>query len=121
MKNITTSAQKVLKLSFVIIALASAPVIAGGTDDKIDGNKSDADTYAIALVELKNVLNEAEQLEKSFAPMAKIKIYDTNFNLVKEATVPEDGIVEDKALLKLLRQSNELMKYEYITYYILNN
>lgn len=121
MKTLTTSALKVLKLSLVIVALASSSVIAGGTDDKIESKKSDADTYAAALVELKNAFSEAEQLEKSFTPSTIVKIYDTNFRLIKEATIPEDGMIEDRKLLKLLRQSSELMKYEYMTYYMLNN
>lgn len=122
MKKLTTFALKVFKLSLVIVALASAPVFAGGNDDKIKAKKSDADTeaYALALAEMKDALNEAEQHERSLTPMSQIKIYDSNFNLVKEATIPDDGIVEDKELLKLLRQSSELMKYEYMTYYILN-
>lgn len=121
MKTLTTSALKVLKLSLIIVALASAPVIAGATDDEIESKKSDSDTYAAALVELKNAFNEAEQLEKSFTPSTQIKIYDTNFKLIRVATIPVDGIIEDRKLLKLLRQSSELMKYEYLTYYMLNN
>lgn len=119
MKNLTTSVLKVLKISFVMIALASPPLMAGGNDNKTELNKRDDNAYLNAIAELEDAMNEAKSLEKTFMPMSQIKIYDTNFNLVGEATISDDGIVEDKEVLKLLLQSSVLVKYEYMTFYIL--
>lgn len=121
MKNLISSTAQVFKLSFVIVLLTSATVFAGGNEDGATDKKNNASTYAVALSDMEKALNEAENSKKIYTPVSQVKIYDADFNLIQQASIPEDGIVEDKELLKLMRQSNELMRLDHITYYVLNN
>lgn len=120
MKSLLTSATKVFKLSFVMLALASVPVFAGG-NEKTEDKKTEAEVYAEALSDLEKSLNETEDLKNIYTPTPQIKFYDSDFNIVREADIPKDGFIEDEELLILIMQSDEFMKFENITYYILKD
>lgn len=120
MKNLIISASKVLKLSLVIIVFASASVIAGG-NEKTAIKKTHDENYAHALKEMAEALNKTEEFKNIYTPATQIKIYDANFNLVKEVEIAEDGKIVNEEILILIHQATELMQFENTTYYILNN
>jgi hypothetical protein len=120
MKNIFLLTAKVFKLSSVIIILASAHVFAGGNDNGVQLSVSESDSYANALTEMEKALNKVEEMQNILTPNPQIIVYDSSYNLIKATDIPEDGIVEDREVLTLLRQSSELMKLEHITYYVLD-
>lgn len=120
MKNLITSTAKVFKLSLVMLAFASAPVFAGG-NEKIEVNKADAEAYEDALSDMEKELKENEDRKNIYTPTLQIKFYDSNFNIVREADIPQNGFIEDAELLILISQSYEFMKFENTTHYILKD
>lgn len=120
MKTLTTSPFNIVKLTFVLTILASAPALAGG-NEKADIKKKNAEsTYEQALVEMAAALNETAHTQDIYAPAPEIKIYDTNFKLLKETKVSNDGDIEDEETLNLLHQATEFMKDENTSYYVLS-
>ena len=121
MKTLTNSFFNSIKLAFAMIFLASATAVAGGNEKADVKKKNSESTYEQALVEMAAALNETAHTQDIYAPAPEIKIYDTNFKLLKETKVSSDGDIEDGETLHLLHQATEFMKDENTTYYVLNN
>jgi len=119
MKNLFLSPANLFRLSFVMLALATAPVFAGDNDKIMDTNSEDT-AYTQALHEMAVEMEVTEKRNNLFTPSAQIKIYDSNYNLVKEVSATEEGLVDDQETMNLIFQSTELMKLNNTTYYLLN-
>ena len=121
MNILATSASNIIKLAFIMIIFASAPLLAGGNEKVNVKEKKTDSTYEQALIEMAAALEETADVQEIYAPAPEIKIYDANFNLLKETIASSDGDIEDDETLNLLHNAAEFMKDKNTTYYVLNN
>lgn len=123
MKTLITTSTKALTLTFVLFSLATGLSIAGGNNnnnDKKAGDDTLNSSYSECLADMKIELAKAESINEEFEMTPKVKIYNSNFDLIKASDAPTDYSSEDKEMLKLIRNSNVLMEFGNITYYLLN-
>lgn len=120
MKTLIPTSAKALTLTLTMFLFASGISFAGGNHDKKTEDDAITTTYSESITEMAIALEEAEAIDESFEMASQVKIYDSNFNLIKESTVPSECSSDDKELLMLMRNSNLLMEYGNVTYYLMN-
>lgn len=124
MKTLLKSTRKFIALTFVIVSLSASSLFAGSGDNVIvrsdSSAKNTSSEYADAVKEMEEALATARDRESQFESAPIIKIYDKEFNLIKTFRISEDGQIEDKEALGLVRQSHILMQSDNTTHYLVN-
>lgn len=121
MNNLITPSTKAFMLALILISLASGASIARGNDTVKLKENTLHDSYTDSLLEVEKNMEKAENEKKFFELTPLVKIYDSDFNLIKESTLPTEFKSDDKELLMLMRKSNLFMEFEHITIYVMND
>lgn len=117
-----------------IIVMLSSPVFAKGIENEAENKAEELVAYYEALEELeiyfaeKTAYNKAlEELEDVFFDKTDefdlppvVKIFDQNYQLIKEFTVEGNNGNEQESYKDMLRQNDLFMTYENISYYMIN-
>ena len=120
MKPQFPTSARALTLTLVLFLFASGISFAGGHHNDRPVDSSTSSDYTAALFEMEKAFEISAAIDESFEMASQVKIYDSNFNLIKESTITSECNPQDKELLMLMRNSNLLMEYGNVTFYLLN-
>ena len=120
MKSLFPTSASALTLTLVLFLLASGISFAGGNHNDKPEDSGNSSAYAASLSDMEKAFEATAAIDESFEIASQVKIYDSRFNLIKESTIPSECNPQDSELLMLMRNSNVLMEYGNVTYYMLN-
>ncbi len=120
MKPQFPTSARALTLTLVLFLFASGISFAGGHHNDRPVDSSTSSDYTASLFEMEKAFEISAAIDESFEMASQVKIYDSNFNLIKESTITSECNPQDKELLMLMRNSNVLMEYGNVTFYLLN-
>ena len=120
MKTLIPTSAKALTLTVTLFFLASVPSFAAGDHTDRTEDDTTSSTYSESLSEMAKAIEKTLAIGESFEMASQVKIYDSNFILIKESAIPSECNSEDKELLMLMRNSNVMMEHGSVTYYLMN-